>query len=213
MANIDIEKKEGGSIWPWILGLLLLVAVLAFIFWPRDNDPERVAATEPVGNTFATDTATAGATESMAQPVSSYVTWAGSMPKEAMGLDHEFTRSGLIQLADALAATAEKAPNVNREQFESKLSRMRTMANEITDNWESTQHADKIKKAFQASVDVFAEIQQSSFPNMDQNVASVRQTVEQLNPQTLTLDQKDRVKAAFRESADLLAQMNQNIGS
>ena len=130
-----------------------------------------------------------------------------------MGLDHEFTRNGLIQLADALAATAEKAPNVNREQFDGKLSRMRNMTNEITDNWESTQHANKIKQAFQASVDVFAEIQQSSFPNMDQNVVTVRQTVEQLDPNTLTLDQKDRVKAAFRESADLLAQMNQNTGS
>ena len=61
MANIDIEKKEGGSVWPWILGLLLLVAVLAFVFWPhdndRDNDTDGVAATEQVGTTDATDNA------------------------------------------------------------------------------------------------------------------------------------------------------------
>ncbi|GAA4400745.1 hypothetical protein GCM10023187_14240 [Nibrella viscosa] len=218
MANIDIEKKSGGTVWPWLLGLLLLIAVLAFIFWPRDNTRDEVAVTDNTeqrvgtSNAYATEDVTT--TGTMAPAVRSYVDWATSISVQGeMGLDHQFTRTGLMNLADALAAVSLKAPNVNRQQVDNKLSRMRTMANDITDNWESTQHADKIKRAFQASVDVFDELQQSSFPNLNGDVASVRQAVEQMDTNTLTLDQKNKVKDVFRESADVLEKMSRNLGS
>ena len=38
MAEIPIQRKEGRNIWPMLLGLLALLAVLWFIFGRRNND-------------------------------------------------------------------------------------------------------------------------------------------------------------------------------
>ena len=42
MADIPIQRKEGRNIWPLLLGLLVLLAVLWFIFG-RDNDADTAA--------------------------------------------------------------------------------------------------------------------------------------------------------------------------
>lgn len=52
MADIEIERKRGGSVWPWILGLLLLL-LLGWLLWEwLDDDREVVeepaVVTEPV---------------------------------------------------------------------------------------------------------------------------------------------------------------------
>jgi len=38
VAEIPIQRKEGRNIWPMLLGLLVLLAVLWFIFGRRNND-------------------------------------------------------------------------------------------------------------------------------------------------------------------------------
>lgn len=218
MANIDIEKKSGASVWPWLLGLLLVVAVLTFIFWPRDDDKNELATLsnteqrDGATDTYPTDEVAAG-TNTMAQPVSSYVEWSNNMSKNEMGLAHEFTSNGLESMANALAAIAEKVPNVNQQQVNQKLIRMRKNAGTITENWKSTSHAAKIKQAFLASTDVFEALQQSSFPDLQSDVQEIRQAVNQMDTKTLTLNQKNKVKDVFRLSADVLQKMSQNRGS
>lgn len=74
MADINVQRKEGRSIWPWIVGL----AVLALVVWGvtqmgGDNTPERALfddttlQTAPAAETldttsngFRTDTMTTG---------------------------------------------------------------------------------------------------------------------------------------------------------
>lgn len=41
MAEIKVEKKENTPIWPWIIGILLLVAVIWFLFEALQDDTER----------------------------------------------------------------------------------------------------------------------------------------------------------------------------
>lgn len=41
MAEIKVEKKENTPIWPWIIGILLLVAVIWFLFEALQDDSER----------------------------------------------------------------------------------------------------------------------------------------------------------------------------
>lgn len=52
MADINIQKKEGGGtpIWLWLLGALLLLALLWFLLRGCENEPEVVA---PVADTTA----------------------------------------------------------------------------------------------------------------------------------------------------------------
>ncbi|HEV7347087.1 hypothetical protein [Telluribacter sp.] len=215
MANIDIEKKNGGGSWLWILGLLLLVAALAFIFWPKETSRDQdnvtgIATTEQMAagdDNYASDDR-AGTTS---QPVTSFVNWSENMSQNEMGLGHEFTKNGLMNMADALAAVAERAPGVNRQQFNSKLTTMRNKAIAITNNWESTSHANKIKDAFRASADVMEELQRSSFPAINNDVQRVRQSIDAMDTKTLTLDQKEKVKDVFKEAAEVVQSMDQNL--
>lgn len=62
MAEINVERKEGGSIWPWIIGLLalLLVGWLLFSMFDRDDDVAEVpVVTEPMATMPVVDPAAA----------------------------------------------------------------------------------------------------------------------------------------------------------
>lgn len=41
MAEIKVEKRKNTPIWPWIIGILLLVAVVWFLFEALQDDTER----------------------------------------------------------------------------------------------------------------------------------------------------------------------------
>ncbi|CCH55958.1 hypothetical protein BN8_05258 [Fibrisoma limi BUZ 3] len=207
MAEIDIQKKSSSPIWPWILALLALIVVLAYVFWFRDDETE--TAVVPVSDTTATTTATN--TGTLSEPVNTYVSWVGDMDNKEMGLDHEFTHNGLTNLADALAAVADQAEGINRSQFDGKLNVMKARADEITRNWKSGKHGDMIKDAFRASADVMGDLQQTSFPELQQDVATVTQQINDMDTSTLTLDQRKQVKDVFRAAADVVRKMDMQV--
>ncbi|HKH91171.1 MAG TPA: DUF4142 domain-containing protein [Gemmatimonadaceae bacterium] len=73
MAEIPIQRKEGRNIWPMLLGLLVLLAVLWFIFGRRNNDNTAAAradstavasgaVTDSAGGAMANNNMAAGAT-------------------------------------------------------------------------------------------------------------------------------------------------------
>ena len=64
MAEIPIRRKEGRNIWPLLLGLLVLLAILWYVFGRRNNDTTAAAradSTAVANNAVTTDSA-AGAT-------------------------------------------------------------------------------------------------------------------------------------------------------
>jgi len=73
VAEIPIQRKEGRNIWPMLLGLLVLLAVLWFIFGRRNNDNTAAAradstavasgaVTDSAGGAMANNNMAAGAT-------------------------------------------------------------------------------------------------------------------------------------------------------
>ena len=80
MADIPIQRKEGRNIWPLLIGLLVLAAVLWFVF-ARQRGPDTAAAradsaavaapavtTDSAGATAGTAPATTPRTDSTARP-------------------------------------------------------------------------------------------------------------------------------------------------
>lgn len=66
MANIPVEKKSGGSIWPWLIGLLVLlglVILLFQLFFDEENDVDTEPTSEQVEQVEprATEPSAAGA--------------------------------------------------------------------------------------------------------------------------------------------------------
>ena len=77
MAEIPIQRKEGRNIWPMLLGLLALLAVLWFIFGRRNNDNTAAAradstavasggVTDSAGGAMGNNNMAAGTTGAMA---------------------------------------------------------------------------------------------------------------------------------------------------
>ena len=69
MADIPIQRKEGRNIWPLLLGLLALVAILWFVFGRRGADNSAAAradSTAAASGAVATDSAAGMAGHNMA---------------------------------------------------------------------------------------------------------------------------------------------------
>lgn len=54
MADIPIQRKEGNNIWPWIIGLIVILAIAWFLFARNRNTvPATTTLTDSTG-TMAT---------------------------------------------------------------------------------------------------------------------------------------------------------------
>ena len=64
MADIPIRRKEGRNIWPLLLGLLVLLAILWYVFGRRNNDNTAAARADStaVANNAVTRDSAGGAT-------------------------------------------------------------------------------------------------------------------------------------------------------
>lgn len=194
MAEIKIEKKT--NIWPWIIGLLVLAAILYFVF--RSNDGEESVATEiaPVENLESE------ATGANVDAVADYIQYVESGAN--MGLDHTYTSQALEKLSSAVQAKA----NQQGVDVTADLTKVNEFANQITQDPFETSHADKIRNAAEILGNSMQTIQQAKYPNLGNAVTEVKQAAGNIKPSELTLDQKDAVKGFFGKSADLLRQMN-----
>ena len=137
MAEIRIEeKKSSGSIWPWIIGLLLLGLIIwgvAEAFEESDEtlteevmeDDEVVSPVAAgVDNDYAMD-------ESYMSAKNAYMEITNNLEGE-MGLDHDFSHEALTELANAASALAVSAGVADDASSNSKAQRVKQLADEIT---------------------------------------------------------------------------------
>ncbi len=191
MAEIPIQRKEGRNIWPLLLGLLALLAIIWLLMGRRRGD---TTATVPdTTRTVATGTVTPGA-------VATFASFVGTTdPNRDETKQHEYTVTGLRHLADALAAVGASGPG---------LDSMRTEATALQNSpANSTQHADMARSAFMSAASVMASLQTQRFPNMANDVAGVRQAAQAVKPGTHLLEQKDQIQTFFERARDALQTM------
>lgn len=217
MAEIPIQRKEGRNIWPWLIGLLVLLLILWFLFGrnraartaavPDTTSAVAAAATSPA--TSATNTTSAGGTTAgaaaasgagAAGAVATFATYVGTTdPNRDEAKQHGYTAQGIRHLADALVALGASGAG---------LDTMRSMADSLQNSSpKSTRHADMAREAFLAATSVMASLQTQHFPNMAKGVADARQAAQAVKPGTQLLDQKDRIQAFFERSRDALQAM------
>lgn len=214
MANIRIEKKKNNPIWPWILGLLLigLVAWGAFEIFD-DNNPqdETVYIEEPVVEQDAsqglgmTEEPQAQTAETPAA-VQEFISFAND-PQHEMGLSHEYTSTGLNNLANALESVSSNVGNV---EVSNSIEEIRKNAESIQKEPESLKHANMVNDAFSSATTAFEKLQQDAFPEMKEEVSELKETANQLKDKQPLLEQKEEVKSFFGESARVLEDFSQN---
>lgn len=207
MAEIKVEKKK--PVWPWILAGLILLAILYFLVFAGDDEndmeetnTEQVQDTTYQENNTWQDQRNDTLSSTSNQGVSAYLSHVGD--KSRMGIDHEYTNNALIHLMNAVQSKADEL-NIN---IDADMQQVRQEAQEITQNPQATNHANKIKSAGEKLTDVLRKLQEERFPNLSQDVEEVRTAVQNIEPSTLTLEQKDQINMFFNEAADVLRNMS-----
>lgn len=196
MEEIKIEKKK--PVWPWIIGLLLIAGIIGyFVFFNNDEQVEvdRVLNSDNVENhSIGSDS-----------EIVDYVNYINDVK---MGLDHEYSSGAIVRLIDATRATAE-ALNVDTD---ADLSQANNFAEEITQDPQSLNHADKIKRAGQIINSALNKIQKEKFPQFETEYNNVAMAAEKIDPARPTLQQKDAVKTYFNSAATLLNNIKNDYG-
>lgn len=228
MAEIRIEEKKNSWL-PMLLGLLalLLIGGIAYAVITNDddraekvavddrNDPAVIAAAnedlpgtiKPVAVSDADFDANWDGSE--ADYETNYIYYLSSLDKvdAEMGLDHEYSKTAIMALANSLIALSREQGMSEEVSIAESSKMLREKAMGLTKDWRSTKHADMIRDAAMTAVDVIDEIQNAKFPNMDNEVAALEEQAKSIQTGTLTLEQKSEVKKFFRMSADILGSM------
>jgi hypothetical protein len=235
MADINIQKKDNKPVWPWVLGVLVVLGLAVWLFSGRSEtgagerlatetrpNAERAAGPENLTGSDATQGRGMAAPEAetgagmggaaLAGPVADYIEYVReSNIRGEMGLDHEFTSNGLSKLGDALNSI------VDRHQADMNINQMRNefnqKADQIRSDPNSLRHANIISEAFTSAAAVISQLQQKHYPNLNGQANEVKQAAQSLNPNEQTLNQQGAVKAFFEKSSNTLEAMALNQSS
>gem|GEM_PF-1771412 len=213
MADIDVERKSGPVLWPWILGLLLL-AVLAWLIYSmmgRDDRPAAVTTDTVATQPAPTETA-------MLPPAAEAFMRDCHLDQgartETMGMEHEFTVNCLEQLAGSLEGIAQQRPGA--PAVEQHTQTIRDRARQIRESPEtSLQHANWTREAADAGAAALESLHQAWHPGDGQvqsSVAQTRQAAQDIRPTDQHLEQLSDVRTYFRSAGDAMRQIVERQG-
>jgi hypothetical protein len=221
MAEIPIERKEGRNWLPLILGLIALLAVLAYCFTRNrgtdtvaatadstavTNAPGAVAGPVPADTGAATNTGAAGAVAGASAGganalIDQYTTFIQARDTtQETETNHVYSAEGTSRLAAALEGIAGGNPNVGAyaDSMRRSVQRLRTSGANDT-------HADDVKAAFSAAVSAMEQIDRARGRTRD--VAPMRAIYNELRANRPLVPQLGVVDRFFRAAAEALQAM------
>ena len=191
MAEINIEKKRS-TVWPWILGLALLLVVGGIAITTMNDD-------EPVVEQAASQREGAVGTAGGAVPaaVQEYSAFASEPGQASMGRHHEYTAEGIQRLSAALGAVVEQ--RAGDTETRNRFDRFRQSAARLQQDPQSNAHAGTVRDVFTSAIDVFESARIDAG-----DVSRLRQLATSISADQPLLEQTDTVKQFFSQSADAL---------
>ncbi|MFT6826813.1 MAG: hypothetical protein ACJAS1_006468 [Oleiphilaceae bacterium] len=200
MAEIKIEQKK--QVWPWLLAVLVIAALLVYFLVFPDNGKNTEAETEADNITNTNEPELIGVNENNGT-VAAYVSFVNNDTNK-MSLDHAYTNEALLKLVEATNAIANEV----EYDVQADLEKVKEYAKMISSDPFETTHADNIRKADDILTQVLQNIQKAKYPGLADEVSVLKNASESIKLGILTLDQKDAVKNYFAKAADLLQKMN-----
>lgn len=215
MAEINIEKKKK-PVWPWIVAVLLLVAVIWILVDNDDDDgmddipaqTEESAYQEPDNDYQDAGDQQAMQSNQEAGPAMAYVNFVEENEAE-IGLEHTYTHQALTHLSKALNDLSENPS----QETKTKIDELTMQADQLMQNTYSGEHADMMSACFQSAADAIKSIQQEQYPDLQEQAGEVEQAAGEITGEDLATDQKEAIRNFFSVSADAVGQManQQNI--
>ena len=217
MAEIRIEeKKSSGSIWPWIIGLLLLGLIIWGIAEAFEESDETLTE-EVMENDEGVAPVAQGVDENnnyndyevggdYTSAKEAFMTTTANMEGE-MGLDHDFSHEALTELANAASALAVQAGVADASSSDGKAQRAKQLADEITRDPMAGDHADKIKMASMLIVEVLEDASGAMNNKASGAISQLRQEAQAMTAESLTLNQKENMRSYFSQARTVLNEM------
>ncbi|PIY09116.1 MAG: hypothetical protein COZ18_08705 [Flexibacter sp. CG_4_10_14_3_um_filter_32_15] len=205
MAEIKIEQKKA-PIWPWLLGLLLLMLVGVGVYFAVKGDSpettEEVVANEiPENEILPEETAE---TNNLPAAVNDFILFANEEKQYADGemeIHHQYTSDAIRKMGSALVVLADKKGMADQMNVQDLSTKLNAAADNIQENWKETDHADYIRNAF---LQVSGALNQLADGSTNE---SLKQAAKDIDPNKLTLDQKADVKKFIAETASVMKQL------
>jgi hypothetical protein len=206
MAEIPVEKKKkGGSIWPWILGIV----VVGLLIWLlADNNVVVEDGTafqeQQQDRTYAPDYQ-AQRGDGSAEEFVQYV----EERNGEISQNHEYTSQGLMYLADALDDLYTRlGPAADRGQTTDQI---RDQAQQLRQDPTSEQHANIIRDAFMTAANALQNLQANYFPDLDQQANNVVETAREIEGTELATEQENRINDFFEQAANTVDEMTDQV--
>ncbi|MHB1225531.1 MAG: hypothetical protein ACYC2G_16005 [Gemmatimonadaceae bacterium] len=200
MAQLDIERKPGSSMWwLWLLIALIVVLALWWFVWGGQRDTVgAITADSAAAVAQATDSPGA---DSVAPPaasaigstaaVNTFVTFANETRDDAAGIDHAGIATGLRDLAAAGEELAMSAPGT--PAVTARADSLRSFADQLQRDSTSSRHADVARRAFIVGASMLRELQPADRATTAE-LDEVQRTAEAIVPATPLLDQRPAVQ-------------------
>lgn len=207
MAEINIERQER-SIWPWIIGLLVLALLAWWLLRMRGDGNDHMVADTSMGAVADTIPGAGADTRAMMPAaVNEFLRFAeGPRAAQAADTTHSYTAEGIRRLAAALDELAVR-DTVGRVSLNVRIAALRERADALQRDWSSTKHAGHTRVAFDSAAALIESMQQQRFPNLGSEAASVRQAATNVKPDGMLLEQTAEVKQFFDRAASAVRAM------
>jgi hypothetical protein len=207
MADIDIERKET-PIWPWILGGLLLLALLLWLFMGRGGDDDVAPGLVVPADTTAATADTVARTGAIPPAVAEYLTFSRTPDAaQEMGAQHEYTAGGIRRLVAALDALVAQ-DTIGQTAIEPQLQQLRANADRMQDTpADSPTHSNAARDAFTSAAELMETIRTERYPQdpaLQRQVTQAREAATGVQPGEPLLEQRDRVQQFFERAGEAL---------
>jgi hypothetical protein len=204
MAEIKIERKSSKRpIWPWILGLALLLGLI-WLMAEVTEDPvtRELGAQEPYP--VVPETMTNRPAGGEADAFVSFVQ--DSEVQDRLGVSHVLISEALMRLSLALEDLAGP-----EQDFRQQIYEIRTSAEQMQGESSPTDQrkADLAHNAFNSATHILEQLQREYFPNAESALEDVREQLSKMNAAQPLHDQQDEVQEFFEKVADTVEKMQQ----
>jgi hypothetical protein len=216
MADINIQKKEGGPpILPILLGVVALGVVIAAIMYFMGNGD---AYTDTAPGALPYDTAPAAATTdadgALPAEVRAYRDQCAdaSQFRDEMAQDHDYEAECMRRLAEGLDAVIRRE-TVADQPLQQRVSALRDRANQITQDPQATDHANRVRGAADEAADIMeymASTREAVGANLQQHARQTREAANQIDTGTVLLEQRQRTSTFFARAGEALEALAQS---
>jgi hypothetical protein len=209
MAEIRIKKKSS-PVWPWIIGILIILAAVWFIlefvlteegirFGEKYRIEERYV--EPNGDNYPTHT----------KRIDDFIAMINDRSFIEESVDEEKAKDGMQLLSEALNEVVEEQDIQSQEIIADKHVLSEQVNNNELNNKEGIGSSGDINRSFYTAANLITGIQQEQYPELAGVAAEVQESAMAIEPSEDISEQGELVKDFLIKSGYALQYMRESI--